>query len=183
MNSQARTIKVLVFLVASMTAGAFVLMALDRENISAGPFSLSSYTRLNSISQVATGPIKASDAMWNKIEVFYSNTTEGGLSDISKSEGVGSANDLNFHLAVFNGIGGQDGEIIATNKWKKQLAPVPSRTWVGSSKTIRICVVADGVLQNPTGSQIQRTSGLVEALSRKCNIPASQIKYPANWQF
>ena len=183
MNGQARTIKVLIFLVASMTFGAFVLMALDRDNISAGPFSLSSYTRLNSIDQIAVSPIKSDQVKWNRIEVFYSNTTTGNLEDIAMVEGVSNSQDLNFHLLVFNGDGGQDGQIAATNKWKRQLASVPSRTWVGSSGTIRVCVVADGISLYPTGSQIQRTAALVESLSRKCQIPANQIRYPANWQF
>lgn len=183
MNSQVRTIKVLVFLVAAMTAGAFVLMTLDRKNISAGPFSLSSYTQLNPIAQVATGPVDASEAKWSRIEVFYSNTAEGSLSSLAESEGVGSPYDLNFHLVVFNGHGDQDGQIAATNKWKRQLSPVPSKSWVGSSGTIRVCVVADGISHHPTDSQIKRTAGLVESLSRECNISSEHIRYPANWQF
>lgn len=183
MNGQARTIKVLVFLVASMTLGAFVLMALDRDNISAGPFSLSSYTRLNSIEQIAVGPLRGTESRWNRIEVFYSNTSSGNLEEIARLEGVNNSQDLNFHLVVFNGEGGQDGQIAATNKWKHQLASIPSMTWVGSSGTIRICVISDGISQYPTGSQIQRTTGLVDALSRTCQIPANQIRYPANWQF
>ena len=183
MENQARTIKVLVLLVAAMTAGAFILMALDRESISAGPFSLSSYTQLNPISQVAISPINATEGKWSRIEVFYSNTANGSIASLVQSEDVSGPADFNFHLIVFNGTGENDGQIAATNKWKSQLAPIPSKSWVGSSGTVRICVVADGITHNPTGSQIQRTAALVEAISRKCNIASDHIRYPANWQF
>lgn len=178
-----RTIRVLVFLVASMTVGAGVLMLLDPEGLSAGPFSLSSYTRLNSINQVAIKPIGNNANLWNKVEVFYSNTTEGNLSSLSKMHGLTSPKDLNFHMIICNGDGGQDGQIVATNNWKKQLALLPSNTWIGSSQTIRICLVADGIMQIPTDSQIKRAVGLVEQLSRRCNIAPENIRYPANWQF
>ena len=178
-----RTIRVLVFLVASMTVGAGVLMLLDPEGLSAGPFSLSSYTRLNSINQVAVRPIANTAHQWNKVEVFYSNTTEGNLASLARTQGVNTVKDLNFHLIICNGNGGQDGQIVATDKWKKQMAPLPSVTWVGSSQTIRICLIADGIMQNPTDSQIKRAVGMVEQISRRCNIDPENIRYPANWQF
>jgi hypothetical protein len=43
MEKQVRNLKVWVCLIATMTAGAFVLTMLDRNALSAGAFSLSSY--------------------------------------------------------------------------------------------------------------------------------------------
>ena len=49
MNNQKRTIFVLVSLVASMTIGALLLMALDQQTPSSGAYSLASYLRLDPI--------------------------------------------------------------------------------------------------------------------------------------
>lgn len=183
MHSQARTIRVLVFLVASMTIGVFVLMALDTQSLSEGPFSLSSYTRLNSISNVAVRPIAGSGQMWNRIDVYYSNTTEGDIAQLAKLQGLSNVKDANFHLVVSNGKGAQDGQVLAADKWKKQLPCLPDGTIVGSGQTIRICVIGTSMGESPTDSQIKRTGALVEMLSRKCGIIPQKIRFPANWQF
>ena len=183
MQSRTRTIRVLIFLVASMTIGTFVLMALDTQNISAGPFSLSSYTRLNSISNVAVRPIAGSGRMWNRIDVYYSNTTEGDIAHLAKLQGLRNIKDTNFHLVVCNGKGAQDGQVLAADKWRKQLPCLPDGTGVGSGQTVRICVIGTSMGQSPTDSQIKRTGALVEMLSRKCNIDPQKIRFPSNWQF
>jgi hypothetical protein len=183
MHSQARTIRVLVFLVASMTIGAFSLMLLDTQSISEGPFSLSSYTRLNSINSVAIRPIAGSGQMWNRIDVFYSNTTSGGIDQLAKLHGLTNPKDANFHLVVSNGIGDQDGQVLATDKWKKQFPCLADGTGLGAGQTIRICVIGTAMGSGPTDSQIKRTSALVETLSRKCSIETQKIRFPQNWQF
>ena len=183
MQSQARTIRVLVFLVASMTIGAFALMALDTQSISEGPFSLSSYTRLNSINNIAARPIAGSGQMWNRIDVYYSNSTEGNIAQLAKLQGMTNPKDANFHLVVSNGKGAQDGQILSADKWKRQLPCLPDGTGLGSGQTIRICVIGTPIGKSPTDSQIKRTGALVEMLSRKCNIETQKIRFPKNWQF
>ena len=183
MQSKNRTIKVLVFLVASMTIGAFVLMALDKQSLSEGPFSLSSYTHLNSISQVAVRPISNTSKMWNRIEVYYSNTTGGNITQIANLYDVKNAKDVNMHLLVCNGVGTMDGQVQASDRWKKQLPCLPDGTGVGSGTTIRVCVVGASLGHMPTDSQVQRTVALVETLSRRCSIDPERITFPASWQF
>ena len=183
MQSKNRTIKVLAFLVASMTIGAFVLMALDKQSLSAGPFSLSSHTHLNSISNVAVRPIRNTARIWNGIEVYYSNTTGGNLSQIANLYDVKNVKDINMHLLVCNGVGTQDGQVQASDRWKKQLPCLPDGTEIASGTAIRVCVVGSSIGHAPTDSQIQRTVALVEMLSRRCDIEADQITFPANWQF
>ena len=183
MQSQARTIRVLVFLVASMTIGAFALMALDTQNISEGPFSLSSYTKLNSISNVTARAISDSGQMWNSIDVYYSNTAEGSIAQLARLQGLTNPKDANFHLVVSNGKGAQDGQVLAADKWKRQLPCLPDGTGLGAGRTIRICVVGIAIGQTPTDSQIKRTGALVEMLSRKCSIETKKIRFPKNWQF
>ena len=52
MSNQPRVAKVLAALLVSMTAGAIVLMVLGSNPPSGGPFSLSTYYRLNSVDHV-----------------------------------------------------------------------------------------------------------------------------------
>ena len=58
-------------LIVAMTVGAFVLMSLDSQSLSEGPFSLSRIYKLNPIqNDVATGN-NATD--WDGVEVYYTN--------------------------------------------------------------------------------------------------------------
>ena len=180
MSNQARTLKVLTSLVISMTIGALVLMALDSRPLSAGAFSLSSYTNLDPIKRVMAS-FNATGMNWNRLEVFYSTTATGDLEQLAKTQNITNSQDLNFHFLVLNGTEGLDGDIQSMQKWKMQRSALSGKDWFGTQETIRVCVIADGETPKPTGCQVQRTSELVESLARKFNIPSQQISYPANW--
>ena len=156
MENRSRTAKVLISLVASMTFGTFVLMSLDKKAISAGAFSLASYTTLNSVENAA----KPMSASWDSIEVYC---RKGGYAEDS-------------HFAVLN-ENGQDGAVECISQ-KVFLTPLSEAI---GARTIRICVVADS-LRDLSDSQMKRTADLVEMLSRKCRIAPKRIKYPENWQ-
>lgn len=156
-----------------------MLMALDNQSISAGAFSLASYSSLGSISSVTSTRQPTTVDKWDRIEVFYSNSKGGDLAQIASLAGLTNSDDLNFHFLVCNSLGGLDGEIQPTEKWLNQWSALPAAGWYGSSKTIRICVVGE----KRTGAsdyQISRTEELVEAVARKFNIAPSHIHYP--WQ-
>jgi hypothetical protein len=164
-----------------MTAGAAVLMALDNQSISAGAFSLASYSSLGSIDSVTITRQPATADRWDRIEIYYSNTKGGDLAQIASLAGLTTSDDLNFHFLVCNSLGGLDGQIQATEKWLNQWSALPSGGWYGSSKTIRVCVVGE----KPEGAsnyQVSRTEELVENLARSFNIPATSIHYPTDWQ-
>ena len=182
-SSRARASKVLICLIASMTVGAVVLIALDKQSLSAGAFSLASYTRLSPIKEVAQKPDQIRSQNWNGIEISYSGTASGDIEQLSGAKNLASK-DINFHFGVCNGIGGVDGKIQAADRWQKQRLCWREQTLaqtVGST-VIRVCVIADGVRTLPTENQIRRTTALVEMLSRKFDIPAGKIRYPSNWQ-
>lgn len=181
MSNQPRAAKILVCLVVSMTAGAAVLMALDHQSISAGAFSLASYSSLGPITDIIATREPANSERWNKIEVFYSNSKGGNLNQLASLSGLTSADDLNFHFLVCNSLGAIDGQIQPTEKWLNQWSAIPGGVWYGSSTTIRICVISEG--KNPASDyQVSRTEELIQALSRKFNIAASNIVYPKGWQ-
>lgn len=182
MASQVRSAKILVFLVVSMTAGALVLMALDRQSLSAGAFSLVSYTNLNPVEEVAASPLISEVQNWNRLEIFYSRTSSGNIDLLAKLSGLTGSEDLNFHFLVCNGSGGVDGQIQSTERWGRQRPALSGGNWYGTAQTIRICVIGNGPRKMPSSYQIKRTCALAELLSRKYGISARQISYPHNWQ-
>jgi hypothetical protein len=183
MANQPRAAKILVSLVAAMTAGAAVLMTLDHQSISAGAFSLASYSSLGSIGDVIAAKEPAKDNRWTKIEIFYSNTKGGDLKQLASLSGLTNADDLNFHFLVCNslGVGAVDGQIQSTEKWLNQWSALPGGVWYGSTSTIRVCIIGEA---NKTTSdyQISRTEELIDALSRRFNIARANIIYPQDWR-
>lgn len=181
MTGQPRQARILICLVVAMTAGAALLMALDKQAISAGAFSLASYSSLGSISTVTITRQSSNADRWDKIEVFYSNTKGGDLAQVASVAGLTTPDDLNFHFLVCNSLGDIDGRIQPTEKWLNQWSALPAAGWYGTSKTIRICVVGEKS-QGASDYQVSRTSELVENLARKYSITPANIHYPNGWQ-
>jgi hypothetical protein len=176
MSNQPRVVKVLGALLVSMTVGAFVLMVLGNNRPSAGPFCLSAYYRLTAVDQAVQSKACQAPNRWASIEIFFSGTKSGSLQQPT------GAIDTNSHFVVCNGAGSGDGEIQATDLWQKQWGVQPSRTWQGSNKTIRICLIGDGVNTLPTDYQLKRLEMLLEALCRKFHIPAKSVFLPTDCQ-
>jgi hypothetical protein len=181
MANQPRVVKVLAALLLAMTTGAGLLMALGNNPPSAGPFCLSSYYRLDPIEQAVGSRASQFPNRWDCIEVYYSGTSAGNVRDLTELEGPPSA-DLNCHFVLCNGHGGGNGQIETTDRWQKQWSVVPDRTWFGTSRTIRICVIADARATWPTDYQIKRLEMLVGALCRKFHVPPKSIYYPRDCQ-
>lgn len=159
-----------------MTMGAFVLMALGNNPPSAGPFCLAAYYRLDAIDHVIQSRACQAPQRWNSIEVYFSGTKRGSLQQPA------GAVDMNCHFLVGNGVGADDGEIQASDSWQKQWSLPASRTWQGSNRTIRICLVGDGNETLPTNYQLKRLEALLEALCRKFSIPAQSVYLPTDCQ-
>ena len=182
MPNQPRVAKVLAALLVSMTVGAVVLMAMGNNPPSKGPFSLASYFRLDPIEKAIHSEAAQSPDHWNRIEVYYSGTKAGNIEQLTSLSGLPGSEDINCHFVICNGLGGGDGQIQQTEKWQNQWSITPGRTWYGSSRTIRICVIADGRTCLPTDCQIKRIEQLVEGLYRRFAVPAESIHYPSDWQ-
>jgi len=176
MSNQPRVVKVLGALLVSMTVGAFVLMVLGNNHPSAGPFCLSAYYRLTAVDQAVLSKACQAPNRWTSIEIFFSGTKSSGMKHPS------GALDASCHFIVCNGAGSGDGEIQATDLWQKQWSVQPSRTWQGSNKTIRICLIGDGAQTLPTDYQLKRLEMLLEALCRKFHIPAKSVFLPTDCQ-
>jgi hypothetical protein len=182
MPNQARVAKVLAILLASMTTGAIILMALGHNPPSAGPFSLWTYYRLDPVKNAISSQAAQSPDRWNRIEIFLSGTKTGNIEQLASLNGLTKLEDINCHFCLCNGHGGRDGQIQPTKKWQKQMSATTSRTWYGSSQTIRICIIADGKTTYPTDCQIKRIQVLVEGLCKKFSIRPESIYYPSDWR-
>jgi len=188
MSNQPRVAKVLGVLVLSMTIGAVVLMVLGQNPPSAGPFCLASYYRLDPIKQAISSYTPTSSERWNCIEICYSGTKAGNLEQLTFLNGLSSPDELNYHFIICNGLGGEDGQILPTEKWQRQWSCIPGRTWYGTNQTVRICIIADEntdeneEASRPSEYQIKRVEALVEGLCRKFTIASESIYYPGAWQ-
>jgi len=183
MSGQPRVAKVLVVLLVSMTTGAIVLMALGNNPPSEGPFCLSSYYRLDSVEKAILSRACQSPNRWSCVEIYYSGTKAGNIEQLASLSGLASAEDLNCHFVVCNGLGGSDGQIQPTEKWQRQWSIVPGRTWYGNGQTIRICAIADPPRRaSLTNCQIKRIETLIEGLCRKFGIQPERVYYPSDWR-
>lgn len=182
MPAQPRVAKVLAILLVSMTMGAIILMALGHNPPKAGPFSLWTYYRLDSVKNAITSQAAQLPERWNSIEISYSGTKNGNIEQLASLGGLSRPEDINFHFCIYNDLGGTDGQIEATEKWQKQNSASPNRTWNGGNKTIRICLIADGKTARPTDCQIKRLQVLLEGLCKTFSIQPSAIKYPGDWR-
>jgi hypothetical protein len=181
MPNQARVAKVLAALLASMTTGAIVLMALGHNPPSAGPFSLWTYRSLDPVKTAISTEEPQSPNRWNRIEIYYSGTSTGNIQQLTSRDGLSNPKDANFHFCLCNGSGGPDGQILPTEKWRKQWAAIPGRGWYGNGQTIRICIVADGKTTRMTDNQVKRIQVLVEALCKRFSIRPQAIAVPRDW--
>ncbi|MBN1972381.1 MAG: N-acetylmuramoyl-L-alanine amidase [Sedimentisphaerales bacterium] len=182
MPNQARVVKVLAMLLASMTIGAIVLMTMGHNPPSAGPFSLWSFYRLPPIRDVICSKTSQLRDRWNWIEIYYSGTNSGNIEQLAAINGLSNSQDINCHFCIYNGFGGNDGQIQPTEKWQKQQSAPGSNKWNGSEQAVRICVVADGRNTRPTDCQIKRIQILVEELCRTFNIKPESVFYPNDWR-
>jgi hypothetical protein len=176
MSSQPRVVKVLAALLVSMTVGAFVLMALGTNPPKAGPFCLSAYYRLDSVDHAVRSEACQAPNRWDSIEIYFSSTQGGSIRH--PVAGI----DRNSHFVICNGLGGNDGEIQTTENWQKQWSIRPDRTWQGTERTIRICLIGDGVTTLATDCQMKRLELLLEALCRRFDISAQSIYLPRDCQ-
>jgi hypothetical protein len=181
MPNQARVAKVLAILLASMTTGAIVLLALGHNPPSAGPFSLWTYCSLDPVRTVISTQQAQSPSRWNRIEIYCSGTKDGNIQRLASLKGLRNPKDANFHFCLCNGAGDLDGQIQATEKWRKQRSAIPGGDWYGGGQTIRICIVADNKTSRVTDNQMKRLQVLVEALCKKFSISRQSIGFPSNW--
>jgi len=181
MSGQPRVVKVFIALLVSMTAAAMLLLALGSNPPSAGTFCLSSYYRLEAVSQSISSDAAQMPGRWDRANIYYSRTGAGNVEQLASLAGLSFPADLDCHFVVCNGLGAADGCIQSTEKWRRQWSV--SRGPGGSDlrRTIQVCVIGDGLANPPTINQRRRVQLLVEKLSKRFDISSDHISYPDNW--
>ena len=177
MTEKQRTIRIWTSLVAAMTVGAIVLMAMDDHKIREGGFSLASFRKLISIEYAVDSSVDVKSGRWDNVRVILSGTSGGNVENVALSQGILDSSEANLHFLVGNGVGAQDGHIIKSDRWDKQL----SCDGLNSGKTIIVCVVADGEQTRVTDIQSQRVLELVSYFCREYRIDSYRISYPAEF--
>jgi len=182
MSVQSRHAKLFAALLASMTAGAIVLIALGNNPPSAGAFCLSHYYDLDPVEKAVSSRATQFSGRWNSVEIYYSGIVSGSTSrKVLQSTLFGFEND-DCHFVICNGRGGNDGQIQSTDNWQEQQSIAGEQNLYGDGQAIRICIIVDGQNRHPTDSQIKRAEALVELLCRKFDIQPGAVRYPKNWQ-
>ncbi|MBC8379545.1 MAG: hypothetical protein H8E62_10260 [Planctomycetes bacterium] len=176
MATRNRSVTVLFSLIASMTVGAFVLMALDDHRPITGAYSLSSYLRLDPAENAVKNTVTKAVAHWDQVQIYYSNTPGGNADELALLTDLANGTKAQFHFVVGNGNGAEDGAIQAGEFWKLQ------RLCQGRNGVVRVCVISDGRAESVTDCQFKRTGALVESLIRTLDISPRNIHYPVNWQ-
>ena len=176
MAARNRSVTVLFSLIASMTIGAFVLMAMDDHRPITGAYSLSSYLRLDPAEEVVKNTLTANSGHWDQVQIYYSNTSGGNADELALLTDLANGTKAQFHFVVANGSGAEDGAIQAGESWKLQ------RLCQGRNGIVRVCVISDGRTESVTDCQLKRTGALVESLIRTFDISPRNIHYPVNWQ-
>ncbi len=171
MNNQGRLINAILILIVSMTAGTFILLALEGKPFKPAAFSLSSSSEINTSLSHATVGTKNGilPDTWKSIEITYSSS----IHEINKNRTTGSLNN-NYHFVICDGSAESvDGQILATTTWYNQ---IPIQDILFASDTIRICIISPSGQYKPTPWQSNRLESLVNCLVKHCNIPLDQIR-------
>ena len=171
MNNQGRLINAILLLIVSMTAGTFILLALEGKPFKPAAFSLSSSSEINTTLSRATVGTKDGiiPEKWKAIEIAYSTS----IHEIHNSRTTGSLNN-NYHFVICDGSEGSiDGQILATKTWYTQMA---IQDIIFPTDTIRICIISPSDIYKPTPWQSNRLESLVNCLVKHCNIPIDQIR-------
>jgi hypothetical protein len=171
-----RSVTVLFSLIASMTLGAFILMAMDNHRPIIGAYSLSSYLRLDPVDEVVKNSITVHPGYWDQVQIYYSNTPGGSAGELALLTDLANGTKAQFHFVVGNGNGAEDGAVQAGQFWKLQ------RLCQDRNGVIRVCVISDGRAGSVSDCQLKRTGALVESLIRTFDISPRNVQYPVNWQ-
>ncbi len=113
--------------------------------------------------------------------IYYSQTKAGNIKQLSALAGLSNPEDIDCHFVICNGLGGRDGLIQTTEKWKRQWSIIASHETLDSAQTIRICIIADGTDAKPTDFQVKRAEALTEEICRRFGIELAAIGYPESW--
>lgn len=177
---QKRTTIVLTSLLAAMTLGAGLLLALEPS-----PMVPSAEARLLS-TQTTSDPeavlFNTNPAQpWAAIVIHDSATLDGSLATVQERDRRMGLDGLGYHFVVNRDQGAaarRGGMIEMGYRWKHQLAGQhsdgPYAAWFNQS-AIGICMIGDTTRNVPGDKQIHELLWLVRQLQTRFDIPADRV--------
>ena len=171
MANQGRLFTVMTSLMAAMTAGAMILMALSGKPIRPLPgggligmqrTSLgSSVNSLAPVHTVLRTDMGINSQKWSVIKISYVTNYKGlGV----EQNGPTGQLAMSYHFVIGDGYYGQNGEIFPTHRWKSQQDCVLPADYPSAGRTIRVCMVRKSSNLGATGSQSIQLEELIKKL-------------------
>ncbi|MEK7996261.1 MAG: hypothetical protein AAB403_20870, partial [Planctomycetota bacterium] len=129
---------------------------------------------------------------WRRIEIFCRGgsvaepTRDVAPTGAEPADRPNGAAGSDCHFVIYNGRTGYDGQIEATEYWKRQWsvnrqANKDVQPALADALTIFVCLATDSETDRATDFQIKRAEALVEELCRRFNIWPESIHYPDTW--
>ena len=115
---------------------------------------------------------------WEYVVLHHSATDEGNAASFDRyhREKRKWSHGLAYHFVIGNGKGSDNGRIEVGERWKKQLHGAHTANMDVNRISIGICLVGNFEEDNkPTVSQIESLASLVSYVSKRYNIPKSNI--------
>lgn len=115
---------------------------------------------------------------WQYVVLHHSATDEGNASifDRYHREKRKWPLGLAYHFVIGNGNGSGNGEIEVGDRWKKQIHGAHTANMNLNRIAIGICLVGNFEEGNkPTNNQLESLASLVNYVSKRYNIPESNI--------
>jgi hypothetical protein len=151
-----------------------VLLALEGKPIKPMAFSLSSQTRLSSLSSsnaVLDTDTALKPGHWQRIE-FSCRPNNGQLSG---RFGLTGELARQYHFVISDGSAGHDGDVYTSPQWLNQKPCYQAGGTVDSQDVIKICLINSP--SHPKGSpwQARKLETLVSGLIKRCQLSRHSV--------
>ncbi|KPK72406.1 MAG: hypothetical protein AMJ79_15735 [Phycisphaerae bacterium SM23_30] len=164
----------MLMLVAAMTGGTLVLLALEGKPLQPMPFSLSSQGRLTDFKTALVTDIPIEAGRWRRIDVSY-RTNQGRLSP---QYGLTGELAQKYHIVIPDRVD-MDCPFYTSSRWTKQLACLDPPNGLCDSRTIKICLITRNLRQPvSTPSQVRQLQELVNYLVKNHHIEPQLVWMP-----
>lgn len=115
---------------------------------------------------------------WKNIVYHHSATSSGSVKGMDEyhRETRHMENGLAYHFVIGNGKGMPDGQIVAGNRWDKQLAGGHLASERLNRISLGICLVGNFEKSTPTPAQLKALAAITNYLLARCRLSPAAVK-------
>ncbi|MFW6154318.1 MAG: N-acetylmuramoyl-L-alanine amidase [Planctomycetota bacterium] len=166
---RSRTIKTLAALLAALTVGTFVLLALETRPAQPGrliPLTVLRHHNDAILSEVASAAVPIAPDRWRNVVIHDS------ICDMEMDP------TADCHFVIYGPASGElDGTVRATPRWHQQKrgnhVAVPGHDY--DAVSVGICLEGDLMADPPSTEQIEALTALTRALQRRLSIAPERV--------